>query len=62
MRSSAMVESMVLITATGHHDRPDWMITFTGIRRLGVGSLREAATALMWRHESTSILSAKPQL
>jgi hypothetical protein len=32
MRSSAMVNSMVLITATGDHDRPDWMITFTGIR------------------------------
>jgi hypothetical protein len=27
-----MVNSMVLVTATGDHDRPDWMTTFTGIR------------------------------
>ena len=32
MRSSAMVNSMILVTVTGDHDRPDWMITFTGIR------------------------------
>jgi hypothetical protein len=34
MPSSAMVNSMLLITATGDHDRPDWMIMFTGIRTL----------------------------
>jgi hypothetical protein len=38
MRSSAMVNSMVLVTVTGDHDRPDRMITFTGIRRLDVSS------------------------
>ena len=47
MRSSAMVNSMILVTVTGDHDRPDWMITFTGIRRHCAGPRRQASEG--WR-------------
>ena len=32
VRSSGMVNSMVLITVTGDHDRPEWLIRINGIR------------------------------
>ena len=31
--SSTQVSSMITITGLGDHDRPDWLITMTGIRR-----------------------------
>jgi hypothetical protein len=34
VRSSGMVNSMVLITVTGDHDRPEWLIRINGIRNL----------------------------
>jgi hypothetical protein len=27
-----MVNSMILVTRTGDHDRPEWLITINGIR------------------------------
>jgi len=32
--SSTQVSSMITITGLGDHDRPDWLITMTGIRIL----------------------------
>jgi len=32
--SSTQVSSMITITGLGDHDRPDWLITMTGIRNL----------------------------
>ncbi len=34
VHSSGTVNSMVLVTVTGDHDRPDWLITINGIRTL----------------------------
>jgi hypothetical protein len=32
MRSLSMVKRMIMITGTGDHDRPEWLIIITGIR------------------------------
>ena len=32
--SSGMVNSMILVTGTGDHDRPEWLITINGIRNV----------------------------
>ena len=34
VHSSGMVNSMVSITVTGDHDRPEWLIRINGIRTL----------------------------
>jgi hypothetical protein len=34
MRSLSMVKRMIMITGTGDHDRPEWLIIITGIRRM----------------------------
>ena len=36
---SGTVNSMVLVTVTGDHDRPEWLITFTGIRSVSFSTL-----------------------
>jgi hypothetical protein len=41
MRSLSMVKRMIMITGTGDHDRPEWLIIITGIR-----SIRTAVEAL----------------
>jgi hypothetical protein len=42
MRSLSMVKRMIMITGTGDHDRPEWLIIITGIRRLDLAALRTA--------------------
>jgi hypothetical protein len=35
--SSVQASSVIKITGLGDHDRPDWLITMTGIRRYRPG-------------------------
>jgi hypothetical protein len=35
---------MITITGAGDHDRPEWLITMTGIRSRGVDSIRDLAS------------------
>ena len=44
--SSTQVSSMITITGLGDHDRPDWLITMTGIRSRGRTWRRKSFSAV----------------
>jgi hypothetical protein len=52
-----MVDSMVLITATGDHDRPEWLIRINGIRNR-FWSLSDFPYLLIYRPRSDALARA----